>query len=130
MEYCQKARTRIGNSAVAHRSAQIAMDGSAKLPQRLFRAMNTLSEQNLKREHVAFAIALWLRFLQSGLPVTDPLSNALLENVQAVNSHQVVQRVMQTSGLQSPIIESEWKVVGDFLAKLQNHSPLDIAKNL
>ena len=129
MEYCQKARTRIGNSAVAHRSAQIAMDGSAKLPQRLFRAMNTLSEQNLKREHVAFAIALWLRFLQSGLPVTDPLSNALLESVQAVNSHQAVQRVMQTPGLQSPIFESEWKLIGDFLAKLQNHSPLDIAKN-
>lgn len=57
-KYCAQARARIGNSAVAHRGAQIAMDGSAKLPQRLFLAMNALHQAGQPRERIAFAISL------------------------------------------------------------------------
>jgi fructuronate reductase len=129
-EYACTARARIGNSAVAHRSAQIAMDGSAKLPQRLFRALNILSETDAQREKVAYAIALWIRFLQSGLAVADPLLNALVTRAQSENAIDVVSAIMHCPGLRSPVIESEWGSIAHFVEELMRHSPLEVAKLL
>ena len=128
--YSASARARISNSALAHRSGQIAMDGSAKLPQRLFRAMGSLRESGNPRERIAFAIALWVRFLQSGLQVTDPLANLLIERARNENPLDAVGMVMQTPGLPNPVHESDWPLIADALEELSNHSPLDVARNL
>lgn len=129
-EYSVKARARIGNSAVAHRSAQIAMDGSAKLPQRLFHAMNALARAGQSRERIAFAISLWIGFLQSGLAVTDPLAEELLDRAREEDSTRAVRQVMQTPGLQAPINEQDWTVIGGFLDQVRKFGPLDVAENL
>lgn len=128
--YAATARARIGNSAVAHRSAQIAMDGSAKLPQRLFEAMNSLRQSNSPRHRVAFAIALWIRFLQSGLTVTDPLREELITRARHVDSFEAVAQVMQTPGLRTPIVESDWSLLAEFLGRLREEEPLHIAEQL
>lgn len=128
--YSASARTRISNSALAHRSGQIAMDGSAKLPQRLFRAMDFLRENGKPRERIAFAIALWVRFLQSSLSVTDPLADLLTHRARHANPLVAVGRVMQTPGLQTPIHESDWHLIADALEELSSHLPLDVARNL
>lgn len=130
LEYSRTARARIGNSAVAHRSAQIAMDGSAKLPQRLFLALNTLSERGKPRELVSFAVALWIKFLQSGLAVADPLLDHLVARVRGESALDVVSSVMQCPGLRSPVSASEWQSIATFLDDLRVHSPLEIAKTL
>lgn len=129
-EYCATARARIGNSAVAHRSAQIAMDGSAKLPQRLFRTINDLAQRNLPRERIAFAIALWIKFLQSGLPVVDPLGADLKKRAQASDSLTAVRSIMETPNLRNPVLESEWGVIASHLQELENFTPIDVAENL
>lgn len=129
-EYARTARARIGNSAVAHRSAQIAMDGSAKLPQRLFRALNTLSEGDKPREKVAFAIALWIKFLQSGLAIADPLLHELVTRAQGESAIDVVSAIMRCPGLRSPVVESEWEKIAYFVDRLAKYSPLDIARNI
>ena len=122
--YAQTARQRISNSAVAHRSAQIAMDGSAKLPQRLFQAMNALATANQPRERLAFAIALWVRFLQSELTLVDPFADVLRERAR---SSDPVAQVMQTSGLRDAVVESEWPLIRDYLHELKKHQPIDVA---
>jgi fructuronate reductase len=125
--YSESARVRIANSALLHRSAQIAMDGSAKLPQRLFRAFNQLARENLPRELVAFAIALWISYLRSNPAVVDPLADEL---VKRANGKNPVTGVMQTPGLREPIVESEWNLVESFVRKLEIQKPLEIAKEL
>lgn len=126
-EYAHSARLRISNSAVAHRSAQIAMDGSAKLPQRLFKSMNALAIANQPRERLAFAIALWVRFLQSELTLVDPFADVLRERAR---SSDPVAQVMQTSRLRDAVIESEWPLIESYLRELQKHRPIEVASSI
>jgi len=126
-EYAHSARLRISNSAVAHRSAQIAMDGSAKLPQRLFQAMNALAIVNQPRERLAFAIALWVRFLQSELTLVDPFADVLRERAR---SSDPVAQVMQTSGLRDAVVESEWPLIESYLRELKKHRPIEVVSSI
>lgn len=128
--YAAVARSRIANSALAHRSSQIAMDGSAKLPQRLFTALNTLAEEKKPRERLAFAVALWIRFLQSGLTVVDPLSTELVERANSGGSHTSVAAVMTTPGLRNLVSEDEWGVIAGYLEDLGRFSPLEVAARI
>lgn len=126
-DYSESARIRISNSAVLHRSAQIAMDGSAKLPQRLFKTLNQLARENLPRERVAFAIALWISYLRSDLPALDPLVDELVPRARVKNP---VAEVMRTPGLRDAVVESEWELVESFVRELEVEKPIEIAKRL
>ena len=79
-EYCAQLLERFRNSALPHRTQQIAMDGSQKLPQRL---LDTVRERLARGEsiaHLALAIAGWIRYAsgtdEHGKPiaVADPLA--------------------------------------------------------
>ena len=71
---------RFANSALNHRTRQIAMDGSQKLPQRLLEPIIVRLERNQKVETLALAVAAWMRWQEgrddSGTPyvVDDPLA--------------------------------------------------------
>ena len=75
---------RFANPALKHQTAQIARDGSQKLPMRLFAIAAARGAQGLTSPHVALAVAAWLRFLrgcaEDGKPLTieDPKKDALL----------------------------------------------------
>lgn len=75
---------RFANPALQHQTAQIARDGSQKLPMRLFATAAARAACGLASPHVALAVAAWLRFLQGraddGTPLTieDPKKDALL----------------------------------------------------
>lgn len=70
--------TRFANPALHHRTAQIAMDGSQKLPQRLFAPALDLTATGRVATRIALGVAAWLRFLQgradngSALALNDP----------------------------------------------------------
>ena len=71
---------RFANSALNHRTRQIAMDGSQKLPQRLLAPIIVRLERNQKVDTLALAVAAWMRWQEgrddSGTPyvVDDPLA--------------------------------------------------------
>ncbi|PTB19858.1 mannitol dehydrogenase [Trinickia symbiotica] len=74
---------RYANPALKHRCAQIAMDGSQKIPLRL---LGTLSKRIATRQsfsRLAFAVAAWMQFLlgrtDDGVPyeIHDPLADRL-----------------------------------------------------
>jgi fructuronate reductase len=81
--YRAELLARFANPALAHRTAQIAMDGSQKLPQRLLGALRERLAAGLPVEHLALAVALWLHHLRGRdeagreIALDDPLASAL-----------------------------------------------------
>jgi fructuronate reductase len=82
--YGRALMARFANPALQHQTAQIARDGSQKLPMRLFATAAARAAHGLASPHVALAVAAWLRFLKGraddGTPLTieDPKQDALL----------------------------------------------------
>jgi len=74
---------RFANPALAHRTAQIAMDGSQKIPQRWLGTLRERLAADASIEHLALALAAWLQFLggvdEAGRAFTidDPLAAEL-----------------------------------------------------
>ncbi|MFC0048355.1 mannitol dehydrogenase family protein [Rheinheimera tilapiae] len=83
--YIDALLQRFANPALAHRTMQIAMDGSQKLPQRLLAAAQQRLQAGLPVDAICFAVAGWLRFSMGfdakgdALEVSDPLAARLLE---------------------------------------------------
>jgi fructuronate reductase len=75
--------TRFANPALRHRTAQIAMDGSQKLPQRLFAPALARLAAGQTAPRIALGVAAWLRFLQGraddgkALALDDPQAQRL-----------------------------------------------------
>jgi fructuronate reductase len=82
--YTRTLMARFANPALQHQTAQIARDGSQKLPMRLFATAAARAACGLTSPHVALAVAAWIRFLQGraddGTPLTieDPKKDALV----------------------------------------------------
>lgn len=81
--YKQQLRDRFSNKALKHRTWQIAMDGSQKLPQRL---LETLREQLAGNGHIdilCLGVAAWIRYVSGvdekgqAIEVSDPLAKEL-----------------------------------------------------
>ncbi len=78
--YCSEIVARFRNPALPHRTQQIAMDGSQKLPQRLLATVRDRLAGGGSISHLALAVAGWIRYAsgadEDGKPiaVSDPLS--------------------------------------------------------
>jgi fructuronate reductase len=74
---------RFGNPAIRHRTWQIAMDGSQKLPQRLLATARERLSRDLPLPMISLAVAAWLRYVggvdeqRRDIDVRDPLSSHL-----------------------------------------------------
>ncbi len=72
-----------GNKAIRHRTWQIAMDGSQKLPQRLLATVRERLARGLAMPRLALGVAGWIRYVggvdEAGRPidVQDPLAGLL-----------------------------------------------------
>jgi fructuronate reductase len=78
--YRAELMARFSNPALQHRTRQIAMDGSQKLPQRLLAPIIARRAQELSIDTLTLAVAAWMRW-QSGMDdqgapftVDDPLA--------------------------------------------------------
>ena len=95
--YIAELTERFANPAMAHRCLQIAMDGSQKLPQRLFSPAHDLLERGQSAESCALATAVWIRFLagaaEDGTPLdlSDPLAEPLKAAVHAAGQDDAAQ---------------------------------------
>ena len=75
--------TRFRNSALPHRTWQIAMDGSQKLPQRILNTVRARVATGASIETLSLAVAGWMRYVsgtdEAGKPVDvrDPLATEL-----------------------------------------------------
>ncbi len=81
--YVESLKQRFGNPAIQHRTAQIAMDGSQKLPQRLISTLRERIKAGLPSPTLATALAAWMHFAVKtahtpGGKLNDPLSDDIL----------------------------------------------------
>ncbi|MEE4454625.1 mannitol dehydrogenase family protein [Novosphingobium resinovorum] len=80
--YISDVLARFRNPAIRHLLAQIAWDGSQKLPYRLLDTVREALAAGRSVERLALPIAAWLRFLagaaNEGRTITDPLAAPLL----------------------------------------------------
>jgi fructuronate reductase len=90
--YRQALIDRFRNPALQHRTAQIAMDGSQKLPMRIFATAQDRIAKGQPAPCMALVTAAWLRFLKeqddNGSPLTldDPNKDKLLQAARNANT--------------------------------------------
>jgi fructuronate reductase len=78
--YCAQLLERFRNPALPHRTRQIAMDGSQKLPQRLLGTVRDRLAAGASTRHLTLAIAGWIRYASgrdergNAIDVQDPLA--------------------------------------------------------
>lgn len=76
---------RFGNPALKHRTWQIAMDGSQKLPQRLLATVRDRLKTGAPIDRLALGVAAWMRYVagtdEAGreIDVRDPMADRLCE---------------------------------------------------
>ena len=81
--YCESLLDRYRNPAIRHRTWQIAMDGSQKLPQRLLGTISDRLAAGTVPQGLCLAVAGWMRYVagtdEAGDPidVRDPISEQL-----------------------------------------------------
>jgi fructuronate reductase len=79
-DYASALLTRFQNPAIRHRTWQIAMDGSQKLPQRLLGTIRDRLETGAPIAHLTLGVAAWMRYVQgvdeagAAIDVKDPLA--------------------------------------------------------
>lgn len=100
-QYRDSVLARFANPALGHRTAQVAMDGSQKLPQRLLSAVRERRAAGAVPAIGALLVAAWIRFLAGAddtgghLDVSDPLASTLVPlATRAAPAREVVRSVV------------------------------------
>ena len=91
-DYRERLLQRFANPALQHQTAQIVMDGSQKLPQRLLGTLRDRLAANAPIDGLALAVAAWIHYLRgedetgAAHAVHDPLAAALAERLARMQS--------------------------------------------
>lgn len=128
--YVESLKQRFCNPAIQHRTAQIAMDGSQKLPQRLLATLRERIAAGLASPSMATAIAAWMHFAVKtahtpGAKLNDPLSDDILS--KAKMSLQPNEIVLNLLSIQK-IFGTDLTMHEGFVAELQS-AFADLARN-
>jgi fructuronate reductase len=81
--YGDQVLRRFANPAISHRTVQVAMDGSQKLPQRLLDTVAARRAAGCSPRWATLAVAAWMRYVQGtaddgrALPLDDPLADRI-----------------------------------------------------
>ncbi|MFE9691865.1 mannitol dehydrogenase family protein [Micromonospora sp. NPDC005806] len=115
-DYRRQVLKRFANPALRHRTTQVAMDGSQKLPVRLLGTVRDRLAVGVVPQYAALAVAAWMAYVAEGreargreLPLDDPLADRL--------------RAAATAGVGDPrrLVDSLLRVEEIFGADLPEH---------
>ncbi|MCW2392818.1 fructuronate reductase [Sphingobium sp. B1D7B] len=116
--YAASLETRFANPALPHRLAQIAMDGSQKIPQRWLATLADRQAQEKASPAILRALAAWIAHVRGDNPhVSDPRAEALALAWKQAGRDGIAAALFAESGL----IASSWKPTSDELAALSSH---------
>lgn len=102
-DYADSLIARFANPALQHRTWQIAMDGSQKLPQRMLEGIRVLIQRESRWPLLALGIAGWMRYVsgvdERGNPidVRDPLSDKIRSLVESSSDTERVSALLTLS---------------------------------
>ncbi len=131
--YADALVTRFENPAIDHRCLQIAMDGSQKMPQRLFFAAAERLQREVGVETFAFATACWLHHVErSGADaLNDPMAADLLRAIAGADARASVVAVGSLPGIaETRLFEHpDWiEGVASALTMVRDHGALATAR--
>lgn len=125
--YADTLLARFANPALQHRTWQIAMDGSQKLPQRMLESVQWHLDHGSDWHCLAMGIAGWMRYVSGidergdSIDVRDPMLSAIQEKVAASTPDQRVTALLGLSAIfgsslpQNPAfvsaVESAWQTL-------------------
>ena len=101
--YADSLLERFANPALQHRTWQIAMDGSQKLPQRMLDGIRIHLERKTPWPLLALGVAGWIRYVigtddrGNAIDVRDPLSDKIRAVVDASNEADRVNALLGLS---------------------------------
>jgi len=138
--YRAELMARFSNSALMHRTRQIAMDGSQKLPQRLLAGMAERLAAGQGVEALALGVAAWMRWqegvTESGeaVVVDDPLAVRTAELIAASENDEAEVRALLTLSAVFPEVLANDRrfveaVTGAFLS-LREHGAVEAARRV
>jgi fructuronate reductase len=103
LAYCDQLLRRFENPSLAHRTQQIAMDGTQKVPVRWLPALRATVDTGGELPHVERALAAWLHYLVtqrsdggSALVISDPGAAALAARMRAESNPKGIARAALT----------------------------------
>ena len=107
LAYSKELLRRFENPSLAHRTQQIAMDGTQKVPVRWLPALRESLDAGTPRPLLERALAAWLHYLAAGrsdsgapLVISDPGAPALAERLRSAgNAFDAVQAALAHTGV-------------------------------
>jgi fructuronate reductase len=132
-EYGEEVLRRIANPAIDHRTVQVAMDGTQKLPQRLVGTVLDRRRQGALPAYAALCIAAWMRFVQGNaddgrpLPLQDPLAGTIQAALPASGEPRAVVDALLPLVSPAELVE-DGEVVAEitgWLCALRRHGAAD-----
>jgi fructuronate reductase len=118
--YKQQLRDRFSNKALKHRTWQIAMDGSQKLPQRLLESLRVQLKSNGHIDIICMGVAAWIRYVSgvdekgNVIEVSDPFAAELraLCDTNAGNTDATVREIVKLTKIFGEDLIAEEKFIG------------------
>lgn len=114
-KYCDDLLQRFSNPELHHRTYQIAMDGSQKVPQRLLHTVEYKLKNNQTFDALSFAIAGWLRY------TTGVNENGVAIEVQDPRAEQLASIYKQHANNLDELIDAYLSVHSIFPESLQSY---------
>ncbi len=129
-DYIEQLKRRFRNPALKHRTAQIACDGSQKLPQRLLAPLRERIAQHLPSPAIATAIAAWMHFAVKaahppGATLSDPQAADILAQAgKSTDPARIVDHLLSLAQLFGPDLPTHAafraELLGQFIALARN----------
>ncbi|WP_298161052.1 mannitol dehydrogenase family protein [Brevundimonas sp.] len=117
--YRRDLMARFSNPSLQHRTRQIAMDGSQKLPQRLLATITARLDADRPIDALALGVAGWIRWQDGvtetgeGFKIDDPMAATLAGAlVDAVTATDRVRAVSSLTGIVAPRLADDDRFTG------------------
>jgi len=132
--YAEALLRRFENPAIAHETFQIAMDGSEKMPQRVFAAIPDARRADLPVRAFAFATAAWLRHVSgrthdcAPYDLRDPIADRLDALAAGQDAAGIVAGLRGTGILPPAVARDDgfWAEVTGILAPMLSQPMTDV----
>ncbi len=133
-DYCAAVVRRFGNPWLRHRTRQVAMDGTQKIPQRLLRAIAESRAAGREPVLAALSVAAWMEYVRRAASgayewsLEDPLADELARAAEAAGS-SAQQLVTGLLGIRSvfpeDLAQDPWfrTTLTDLVSDLGRHGP-------
>jgi fructuronate reductase len=125
-DYRRRLMERFANPALQHRTRQIAMDGSQKLPPRLLAPIFVALERGLPFGTLALAVAAWIRWVGGrddagqAVELNDPLAAELRRAIGGIgDARGQVEAMLKIASVFPPALAADTRFAGTVSEQLE-----------